>query len=132
MSAGVPKIQILYFLQELNDGACIVDFAELQLFAVQKKKLIITDEELVFPTHNLKTINSIRSNLQKQMDDLALQEQKLKDKIHKNRNVRVELNAKKLDFITTLFGVGKILPCENDKKLIVSISRIFLRKVTEN
>ena len=121
------KIQMLYFLQELNDGACIVDFAELQLFAVQKKKLIITDEELVFPTHNLKTINSIRSNLQKQMDDLALQEQKLKDKIHKNRNVRVELNAKKLDFITTLFGVGKILCCE-DKKWSFQFPGFFYEK----
>ena len=94
---------MLYFLQELNDGACIVDFAELQLFAVQKKKLIITDEELVFPTHNLKTINSIRSNLQKQMDDLALQEQKLKDKIHKNRNVRVELNVFRMHLLFCCF-----------------------------
>ena len=69
--------------------------------------MIISDEELVFPTQNLKAINSIRPTLQKQMDDLALQERILKDKLHKNRNVKVDLNAKKLEFITTLFGVGK-------------------------
>ena len=57
------------------------------------------------------------------MDDLALQERKLNDKLHKNRNVRVELNPKRLDFITTLFGVGKnffkILSNENSMNFSV-------------
>ena len=99
--------------------------------------MIITDEELVFPKHNLKTINSIRPTLQKQMDDLALQERKLNDKLHKNRNVRVELNPKRLDFITTLFGVGKkffkILSNENSMNFSVHENFIiFLQDMIRN
>ena len=85
-----------------------MDFAELQQFAIQKQKLVISAEKLVFPTHKLQTVNAVRPGLQEQMDNLAILERNIKDQVHKNRNVRVELNAKKLNFVTTLFGVGML------------------------
>merc|ERR1711974_258539 len=79
LNLSLAQLKTIYNIHcKYNEDFCtsdsIVDFEDLRQFAVAKQNLIIKPVKRIFPTFGIITLNAMRENLDRHLDEIAMKQ----------------------------------------------------------